>query len=162
MKDSAESLSSKMEGLIAALLSHSSIEDAAKSIGVVASTAWRWMQKPEFQAAYKEARRESMRQVTARLQVASREAVDCLREVQRDGASESARVAASRTVLEFSLKATDLEAIQERLDALEQAIAAVRRDFRASQNTPRRVAHGAYRCPHGGSQAPTVDQLLMR
>ena len=122
MKGSAENLSGKMEGLIAALLSHSTIEAAAQSIGVVATTTWRWMQRPDFQAAYREARRAAMQQVTARLQDASREAVDCLREVQRDGESgASSRVAAARTILELAIKSVDLEEIQQRLDALEQA-----------------------------------------
>ena len=46
---------------------------------------------PEFQAAYREARREAMRQTTARLQEASGEAVESLRQIQRAGESESAR-----------------------------------------------------------------------
>jgi hypothetical protein len=112
----------KQEQLIAALLSHPTIEAAAKSIGISDATAWRWMKTSEFQVAYREARREAMRQTTARLQEAAREAVDALREVQRTGESESARVSAARTILEQAIKAADLEEVQARLEALEKAL----------------------------------------
>jgi hypothetical protein len=74
----------KQEQLIAALLSHPTIEAPAKSVGISDATAWRWMKTPEFQAAYRESRREAMRHTTARLQEAAAEAVDALREVQRE------------------------------------------------------------------------------
>jgi hypothetical protein len=113
----------KQEQLIAALLSHPTIEAAAKSVGISDATAWRWMKTTEFQAAYRQARREAMRQTTARLQEAAAEAVDALREVQRSGESESARVSAARTILEQSIKAADLEDVQMRLEGLEKALA---------------------------------------
>jgi hypothetical protein len=112
----------KQEQLIAALLSHPTIEAAAKSVGISDATAWRWMKTPEFQAAYRQARREAMRQTTARLQEAAAEAVDALREVQRTGESESARVSAARTILDQAIKAADLEDVQMRLEALEKAL----------------------------------------
>jgi hypothetical protein len=115
--------SRKQEQLIAALLSHPTVEAAAKAIGIADTTAARWMKTPEFQAAYREVRREAMRQTTARLQEAAREAVDALREVQRTGESESARVSAARTILEQSIKAADMEDVQARLEALEKAVA---------------------------------------
>lgn len=122
MKGHGEKKTRKAEQFIAALLAHPSIEAAAKSVGIGSATAWRWMQDPKFAAQYREARREAMRHTTARLQEAAREAVECLREVQRSGESESARVSAARTILEQALKAVDLEDVQERLDALEHAV----------------------------------------
>jgi len=115
--------SRKQEQLIAALLSHPTVEAAAKAIGIADTTAARWMKAPEFQAAYREVRREAMRQTTARLQEASGEAVEALRKIQRAGESESARVSAARTILEQSIKAADLEDVQARLEALEKAVA---------------------------------------
>jgi hypothetical protein len=63
-----------------------------------------------------------MSQTTARLQEAAAEAVDALRQVQRAGESESARVSAARTILEQAIKAADLEDVQVRLEALEKAL----------------------------------------
>jgi hypothetical protein len=42
--------------------------------------------------------------------------------MQEDGESESARVAAARTILEQALKALDLQDIQERLEAVERTL----------------------------------------
>src|ERR1700736_449366 len=47
----------KKEEAIAALLTQRNVEEAAKSIGIVPNTLLRWLQVPEFQAAYREARR---------------------------------------------------------------------------------------------------------
>jgi hypothetical protein len=69
------------------------------------------MQDPMVSEQYREVRREAMRHTTARLQEAAGEAVECLREVQRSGESESARVSAARAILEQALKAVDLEDI---------------------------------------------------
>ena len=40
-----------MEQAIAALLSHRSVEEAARAVGISANTLLRWMKEPEFQAA---------------------------------------------------------------------------------------------------------------
>jgi hypothetical protein len=122
MKGHGEKKTRKAEQFIAALLAHPSIEAAAKSVGIGTATAWRWMKDPKFTQEYRNVRREAMRHTTARLQEAAREAVECLREVQRTGESESARVSAARTILEQALKAVDLDDVQQRLDVLEQAV----------------------------------------
>ena len=74
----------KKEQAIAALLSHRSIEDAARAIGVVPNTLIRWMRQREFDAAYREARRLAFRQSIARLQQASSAAVSTLLKVMVD------------------------------------------------------------------------------
>ena len=63
-----------------------------------------------------------MRHTSARLQEATRVALDCLREITENKEEPaSSRVSAARTILEMALKAADLEDVQRRLDALEQA-----------------------------------------
>jgi hypothetical protein len=105
MKGHSEKKTRKAEQFIAALLAHPSIEAAAKSVGIGTATAWRWMKDPKFAQEYRNARREAMRHTT--FAGAAREAVECLREVQRTGESESARVSAAPTILERALKAVD-------------------------------------------------------
>ena len=58
----------------------------------------------------------------AALQGAAREAVETLRAILSKAESEAARVSAARTILDMALKAADLEDVQQRLDALEQAV----------------------------------------
>src|SRR5262245_50062704 len=113
MKGHGEKKSRKLDQFIAAMLVHPGVEAAAKSVGISYVTAWRWMKDPAVIAQFREARRDAMRQATARLQEVARESVDCLAEVQRSGESESARVSAARCILEQALKATELDDIQE-------------------------------------------------
>ena len=63
-----------------------------------------------------------MHQAAALLQGAAREAVETLRAILSKAESEAARVSAARTILDMALKAADLEDVQHRLDALEQAV----------------------------------------
>ena len=58
----------KQEDAITALLTHRNIEEAAKATGVGTRTLLRWMKQPEFEAAYREARRAAFSQSIARLQ----------------------------------------------------------------------------------------------
>jgi len=58
----------KKEQAIAALLTHRNVEAAARAIGISANTLLRWMKEPEFEAAYREARRTALSQAIARLQ----------------------------------------------------------------------------------------------
>jgi hypothetical protein len=116
-----EKRSRKQEQFIAALLSYPTVEAAAKAVGIANASAWRWRKDPAFAEQYREATREAMRQAAARLQGAACEAVDTLREIQSKAQSEAARVSAARTILDMAFKAADLEDVQQRLDALEQA-----------------------------------------
>ena len=68
----------KKEEAIAALLSHRSIEEAARAIGIGPKTLLRWLKIPEFQDAYRKARGESMGQAAARLQLACNAAATTL------------------------------------------------------------------------------------
>ncbi|HEY6345584.1 MAG TPA: transposase family protein [Bryobacteraceae bacterium] len=127
-QDHGEKRSWKQEQFIAALLSHPTVEAAAKAVGIGDTTAWRWRNDPAFAGRYREATREAMRHAAAILQGAAREAVDTLRAILSKGESEAARVSAARTILEMAFKAADVEDIQQRLDALEQAVEANERN----------------------------------
>ena len=120
--------SRKQEQFIAELLSHPTVEAAAKAVGIGRETAWRWRNDPAFAEQYRKATREATRHAAALLQAAAREAVATLRAILGNGASEAARVSAARTTLDMALKAADLEDVQQRLDVLEQAAQANRRN----------------------------------
>jgi hypothetical protein len=119
-RNPAEELSPQQEGAIVALLSDPGLTGAAKAAGVGKATLWRWMQQPAFREAYRRARREAVEQARARLQQASGEAVEALREVMNDqDAPHASRVSAARTVLDMAMQATNEEEIEKRLAALE-------------------------------------------
>ena len=59
------------EDAIDALLSHRSIEDAARTAGVSYKTHLRWLERPEFRDAYRKSRRDAVERAVARLQQAT-------------------------------------------------------------------------------------------
>jgi hypothetical protein len=112
----------KQEEAIAALLVSPNVEAAAKAIGVAPKTLVRWMQIPEFQNAYREARRAAFGQSIARLQQASTAAVSTLLKIMVDaGAPPSVRVRAADSVLDHAKQAIEIEDVEVRVAALEQA-----------------------------------------
>ncbi|MCE5314441.1 MAG: hypothetical protein ABFD49_05370 [Armatimonadota bacterium] len=116
--------SSRKDKAICALLNAPTVSEAAKAAGVVERTLYRWLREDSnFIETYKEARRETIRQATARLQQACSTAVDTLLDVmQDDGAKDMARVNAAKSVLELALKAVELEDLAERVNALEMRL----------------------------------------
>jgi hypothetical protein len=112
----------KMEGAIAALLTQRNIEDAAKAAGIGTQTLLRWLKIPEFQASYRDARRSAYSQATARLQQATGAAVSTLLKIMVDtNAPASTRVRATDSVLDHAKKAIEIEDVEVRVAALEQA-----------------------------------------
>jgi transposase-like protein len=122
--DTGNKLTPIRERAIVALLANSTIKRAAKSIGVDETTLWRWLQDKDFHTAYRTARRESVSQAIARLQQASSEAVNTLREIVKDKKQPApARVSAAKAILEFSIKAVEIEDMAERLAQVEAVLA---------------------------------------
>ena len=122
MAGHGEKFGRKKEDAIAALLSQRNIEEAARVGGIGTRTLLRWLQVPEFQAAYRLARREAFGQATARLQQASGAAVSTLLKIMVDpNAPPSTRVRAADSVLDHGAKAIEIEDIEARVAALEQA-----------------------------------------
>jgi hypothetical protein len=118
-----ESLTPKQQQAIGALLKEPTLEAAAKSAGIGRVTLWRWLQDEPFARAYTQARRESVRQSIARLQQVSSAAVDCLRDVMKSkDAQPAAKGSAAKAVLEFSLKAVELEDLAIRVEQVEKLL----------------------------------------
>jgi hypothetical protein len=114
----------KMEEAVVALLTQRNLDEAAKSIGIAPNTLLRWQKLPEFQTAYREARRNAFAQSIARLQQASSAAVSVLVKIMIDPtAPHSTRVRAADSVLDHAAKAIEIEDIDVRVSALEEAAA---------------------------------------
>ena len=91
-------------------------------MGISVATLLRWQKDPEFDAAYREARRLAFRQSIARLQQASSAAVTTLLKIMVDpDAPHSTRVRAADSVLDHSAKAIEIEDIEARVADLERA-----------------------------------------
>ncbi|HTU48275.1 MAG TPA: hypothetical protein VMF91_24665 [Bryobacteraceae bacterium] len=113
----------KKEEAIAALMTQRNVEEAARAAGIGHQTLLRWLKLPEFQDAYREARRAAFGQSVARLQHASSAAVSTLLKVMVDpNAPASSRVRAADSVLDHTLKAIEIEDIEVRVAALERSM----------------------------------------
>src|ERR1700694_766278 len=102
----------KKDAAIAALLTHRNIEEAARTTGIGTQTLLRWLRIPEFESAYREARRDTFSQSIARLQQASSAAVSPLLKVMVDpNAPAASRIRAADCVLGHTAKGIELQDI---------------------------------------------------
>src|SRR5881394_1858992 len=116
MKGHGSKYGRKYEAAIAALLTQRTTEEAARSVGIGIVTLMRWQKLPEFDKAYREARRAAFSQSVARLQQASSAAVSTLLKIMVDPASPpSCRVRAADSILDHSAKAIEIEDIEARV-----------------------------------------------
>jgi hypothetical protein len=114
-------LGRKQEEAIAALLTQRNVEEAARAAGIGTRTLLRWLKLPEFQAAYRQARREAFGQAVARLQQGASAAATTLLKTMIDPATPaSVRVRAAECVMNQAAKAIEIEDIGARLAALER------------------------------------------
>ncbi len=115
-------LGRKQEDAIAALLTQRNLEEAARTAGIGARTLLRWLKLPEFQAAYRKARRDAYGQCFARLQQGSSAAATTLLKLMLDVATPpSTRARCAETVLNQATKAIEMEDIEARVAELERA-----------------------------------------
>jgi len=111
----------KKEEAVAALLVQRNLEDAARAVGISPKTLLRWMKEPEFDAAYRAARRAAFSQSIARLQQGSSAAATTLLKTMIDpNTPASVRVRAAECVMNHATKAIEIEDIEARVAALEQ------------------------------------------
>ena len=122
MKGHGAKFDRKKEQAIAALLNHRTTEEAAKAVGIGVTTLFRWLNEPEFRAAYLKARRESVSQAIARMQQAAGAAgVTILKLMTDPNAPAAVRLRAAESVYDIAVKGVETEDIEARIAALERA-----------------------------------------
>src|SRR6266567_129441 len=95
----------KKEQAIAALLSHKSVEEAARAVDLDPNTLLRWLQLPEFKAEYHKARREAVGQSVARMQQATGAAgVNILKLMTDPNVPAAVRLRAAECVFDHAIK----------------------------------------------------------
>ena len=121
MSGNVTKLKPKQEEAIIALLSNRSVEDAARAVKTAPRTLYRWLKEPDFDAAYRQARRAAFRQCAARLQQASGAAVSAVLKVMVDPSTPGpTRLRAADIVLAHAAKAIEIEDIEVRVSELER------------------------------------------
>jgi len=108
--------------IVEALMCSRTISEASEHAGVPERTLYRIMAQEDFVTLYREARSLAVSIATSKLQKASSLAVDTLSEIMEDvEASPSARVSASKVVIDLAFRAYEIEDIESRLSRLERA-----------------------------------------
>jgi hypothetical protein len=122
MAENDRELSPRQTQAVSALLSEPSLEAAAKLARISQRTLRRWRAKPEFSAAVRVAGAEAVRDALGRLRTATGDAVETLRQLAASASSESVRCAAAKEILALSLRVAQLDALEERIERLENRI----------------------------------------
>jgi hypothetical protein len=94
----------KQEALIAALLTEENHAAAALKAGVGAQTLHRWLKLPDFQAAYREARRRVVDDAVATMQANSGKAAATILAVATNSVKDADRVRAAKALLDFAFR----------------------------------------------------------
>ena len=105
--------------LIVLLAAGRTVQSAAKSCGISEKTVQRRLQDPDFQKRVAKARVEITARATAALADGATTAVRTLRRLLK-AKSESVRLGAVRTFLEFGLEAAQAGDLEQRVASLER------------------------------------------
>jgi hypothetical protein len=112
----------KKEDAIVALLTTRTIEEAARAAGISPKSLLRWQKEPEFDRAFREAKRAAFDQAIGRLHHLASAAVTTLGKVMLEpGTPPATRVRAADSILDHTKKAIEIESIEARLAELERA-----------------------------------------
>jgi hypothetical protein len=153
-----EKLPRKRSQVIAALLTERTIAEASAKVGVSESTVLRWMRRPDFQEAYRAARRSIVDCVVAQVQQAATEAVSALRKNLQCG-TPGAEVQAARVLLDTALRGVELGDLQSKVEELDRLLAELKG---REANQPRGEAAirgpGTGGPPQAGGAEPGLDE----
>lgn len=116
---------SKKDQALAALVTHSTIREASKSSGIPERTLWRYMEQPDFSERLAVEKGKLISSASDRLKSKLDAATQAIADVMEDAeAPPQTRVNAARTILEFSLKYTEMADVIHRLNELERQVMA--------------------------------------
>ena len=122
MKGHCAKFGRKKELAIAALLTHRSVEDAARAVDLNHNTLLNWLKIPTFVKEYRAARREVVNQSVARLQQATGAAGTVMLKLMTDpNVPAAVRLRAAECVFDRAFKGVELEDLEERVAELERA-----------------------------------------
>ena len=125
-----EELTLKEEKFLTALMLAPNMGKTCEKVGISRRTAQRYMAKTTVRSAYRKMRNQAMEQATSRLNSVAVDAVEVLTAIMNDPKiSPYARQQSARTILEFSYKAYENEAIIEKLEELETVISIDNKDI---------------------------------
>jgi hypothetical protein len=114
----------RCEAAIAALLTHPTVETAARAAGVGEKTLRRWLQDSDFATRYGAARREVLELAVGVLQNATADAVEALRRNTDASRPPGVQVRAAAALLTLAFKGIETVELMAKVDDLERRLGA--------------------------------------
>jgi hypothetical protein len=145
-----EKRSRKWEAAIAALLEEPTVEKAAEKAGVSYSTLKGWVRSPEFQVAYREARRQIVEHAIGKVQRSCGRAVRTLTRLLRCGHPPTEKGAAV-ALLDYSLRGVEVADLAQAVEDLKAEMEEMRNGARGT------AATGAEDAGGGGAAVGAAD-----
>ncbi len=113
-------MTEKQQKALAALITYPTREQAAEAAGITSKTLRKYLQDPEFKEAYARESHNIIDEATRQAQSGLAPALETLREiVESDAYSPSVRIQAARTLLEYTLRLTEITDILRALEETE-------------------------------------------
>ena len=110
------------EAILAALITHTSVREAANEIGISEGTIYSRLKNDAFRKRYDELRAEILNQVTAGLQGKLAFAIDTIESIMSNPAvSPQTRLNAASELIRDCMRMTEQNDILIRLEAIEEA-----------------------------------------
>lgn len=114
-------MSPKQEKAIAALLTNPTKHEAATAAGISPATLRRYLADEDFQREYRKALSELVDEAATQARQSLSPALRCLREIVLDAEeATSARIQASRALLEYGMQVISIADIETKLAEYEQ------------------------------------------
>lgn len=112
---------SKEAQAIAALVSHSTVRQAAVASGIPERTLWRLLERPDFSERLEQEKEKLISTASDSLKGKLNAATTALADVMESEATPpQAKIAAAKTILEYALRYVETADILHRLDQLER------------------------------------------
>ena len=109
------------ERIITALLTSDTQKEASAKAGISDRTLRSYLSNPVFNAEYQQRKQKMLADASRQIQASLKTAISALKEiVTSKTSSDGARISASRTLLEYGLRFTEITDITARLETLEQ------------------------------------------
>jgi len=115
-------LTHKQEKAIMLLLENKKMEEVAQKLGISTKTLYRWLKQDAFKQRFSEVRQELFNEALDSLKTLTKQAIDTLDDILRNGTKETSRVTASKTVLELALRLKEVEELEKRVEELEKIV----------------------------------------
>jgi transposase len=115
-------LTHRQEKAIMLLLQNKKMEEVAQKLGISTKTLYRWLKQDAFKERFQEVRQELFNEALDSLKTLTKQAIDTLEDVIKNGTKETSRVTASKTVLELALRLKEVEELEKRVEELEKIV----------------------------------------